>query len=281
MITPDKLRFGTAGIPWAAKEGTTIDGIRKVKELGLDAMELEFVHSVNIREEKAPLVKKTAQENDILLTCHGQYYLNLNTNDKEKLKASINRILHAAKIAYMCGGWSVCFHAAYYSGVPHEKVYTGIKEILKDIIKTLREKDINIWIRPETGGKVNQFADSYELVKLASEVEGVMPCFDIAHQYARSNGKWNTKEEFNKLFSEVEKVMGKEGLHNVHMHTEGIAFTEKGERNHLNLEQCKLNYSDLAKTWKEFNLKGVVISESPNIEKDALLLQKTYQVLGK
>ena len=277
MIAPDKLRFGTAGIPISTIKPDTINGIKTVKQLGLSAMELEFVHSVHIKESKAPEVKKTADENDILLTCHGQYYINLNSSEKEKLKASINRVLQAAKIACLCGGWSVCFHSAYYSGVPHEKVYDQVKEILEHIVKTLKENDVHIWVRPETGGKLSQFADSYDLIKLASEVEGVMPCFDIAHQYARSNGTWNTKEDFHRLFAEVEKVLGKEGLHNVHMHTEGIIFTDKGEKSHINLEQCKLNYHDLVKVWKEFNLKGVVISESPNIEKDALLLQKVYQ----
>ena len=29
-------------------------------------------------------------------------------------------------------------------------------------------------------------------------------------------------------------------------------------------------------TWKEFNVGGIVISESPNIEKDALLLKEIY-----
>ncbi len=277
MIKPDKLRFGTAGIPWCAKDGDTINGIAQVRILQLDAMELEFVRNVNITPEKAPLVKAVAEKSDVLLSAHASYFINLNAQEKEKLKASINRILQAAKIAYLCGGWSVCFHSAYYLGVPHDKVYDQVKEILEHIVKTLKENDVHIWIRPETGGKLSQFADSYDLIKMASEVEGVMPCFDIAHQYARSNGKWNTKEDFQNLFTEVEKVLGKEGLHNVHMHTEGIAFTEKGEKNHLNLAECKLNYYDLVRVWKEFKLKGVVISESPNIEDDALLLQKTYQ----
>ena len=41
------LNFGTAGIP-ASTVGNTIQGIIDVKKLGLDAMELEFVHSINI-----------------------------------------------------------------------------------------------------------------------------------------------------------------------------------------------------------------------------------------
>jgi len=41
----DKLRFGTAGIPLSTEEPNTLNGVRRVRELGLDSMELEFVRS--------------------------------------------------------------------------------------------------------------------------------------------------------------------------------------------------------------------------------------------
>ena len=68
------LLFGTAGIPLSANPRTTSDGIKHVKELGLGCMELEFVHSVNISKEKAPEIKKIAEENqeaNLLMTIPG------------------------------------------------------------------------------------------------------------------------------------------------------------------------------------------------------------------
>ena len=72
----DKLRFGTAGIPTCTK-GDTIQGIKDVRKLNLDSFELEFVHGVNIKKEKAPEINKVAKENDVVLTCHAPYYINL------------------------------------------------------------------------------------------------------------------------------------------------------------------------------------------------------------
>jgi deoxyribonuclease-4 len=57
-----KLLFGTAGIPISSKGSTTAEGINGVRELDLDAMELEFVRSVNISKEKAPEVRKSAEQ---------------------------------------------------------------------------------------------------------------------------------------------------------------------------------------------------------------------------
>lgn len=279
MKTMHDLSFGTAGIPWVAKKGTTLDGIKAVKQLGLGNMELEFVRSINITKEKAPLVKHTAEQEDITLTCHGQYWVNLNASDKKILEASVQRILDASRIASQCGCWSICYHMAYYGKDDQNKVYDKIKERLKPILKTLHDEGHDLWLRPETGGKINQFADSYELIRLSEEMDGVLPCFDFAHQYSRTLGQWNTTEEFRALLTALEKHLGKKGLHNMHIHMEGIEFTQRGEKNHVDLKECTFNYQDLLRVWKEFHIKGVVVCESPNIEQDALLLQKFYKSL--
>ena len=63
----DKLLFGTAGIPIVAKGTSTAEGIKSVKKLGLGAMELEFVRSINISKDRAPEIKKVAEQNNIVL----------------------------------------------------------------------------------------------------------------------------------------------------------------------------------------------------------------------
>ena len=94
----NSLIFGTAGIPLSANPRTTLDGIKRVKNLGLGCMELEFVRSVNISKEKAPDVKMTAAGENVILTCHAPYFINLNSSEKEKVEASIGRILNSARI---------------------------------------------------------------------------------------------------------------------------------------------------------------------------------------
>ncbi len=272
----NKLNFGTAGVPLSANPRTTIDGIGFVKKLGLSAMELEFVHSVNITKEKAPLVKEQSVKNDVILTCHGQYFINLSAKEKIKQLASVQRILNAARIAHACGAWSLTFHAGFYLGEEKTKVYNIIKSELKQIVKTLKSEGNNIWVRPETTGKNPQFGSFEELLQLSSELEQVMPCFDFAHIHARSNGKYNTLKEFTNILEDVEKYLGKRGLQNMHMHMAGIDYSDKGERKHLILEESDMNYKDLMKVLKDFNVKGVLICESPNIESDALLMKRYY-----
>ena len=134
-----ELLFGTAGIPLSSNPRTTADGIKHVKRLGLGNMELEFVHSVNITKEKAPLIRKVAEENSVVLTCHAPYYINLNSAEKAKVMASIGRIINSARITNICGGYSVAFHAGFYMGQEPKKVYDTIKHNMKEIISTLKK----------------------------------------------------------------------------------------------------------------------------------------------
>jgi len=156
-------------------------------------------------------------------------------------------------------------------------VYNKVKEAIKLILQELKKDEIEIFIRPETAGKISQFGNINEIIKLSEEFENVLPCIDWSHIHAYNNGKYNTKEEFKEVLSLIENKLGRNALDNVHFHCQGINYNEKGERNHLNLKESDFNYKELVKVWKEFKLKGVVICESPNVEKDSLLLKETYE----
>ena len=277
----DKLRFATAGIPLSTEKPNSVNGIKRVRELNLDAMEVEFVRSIYISKEKAPEIREIAKKEDVVLTCHSPYFINLNSSEKKKIYASINYIVQSCRIMSLCNGYSVCFHPGFYMKEDKGKVYETITKNVKEIVKKVKEFDDKIWIRPETTGKASAFGDYKEIIKMSKEVEQVMPCIDFSHVHARSGGLYNTKKEFEDILALVEKDLGREALDNMHMHIAGINYSEKGERNHLELEKSDMNYKDLLRTFKEFKLKGVVVCESPNIEKDAKLLKDFYENLNR
>ena len=271
------LRFGTDGIPICTDKRTTLDGISQVRKLGLDAMELEFVQSVNISEALAPQVKAQAKKDDLLLTAHGQYFINLNAQEQVKLDASKERINKAARILHLCGGYSLVFHAAFYLKQDKEAVFKTVKHNLKEVVQSLRDEGIKLWIRPETTGKPTQWGDLKEVCLLSEQIEGVLPCVDFSHLHARSDGKENTKEEFHRSLALIERHLGQEALDNMHIHLSGINYGDKCEKNHLMLNESDMNYKDLLATLKEFKVGGVLICESPVMEKDAVLLMHSFR----
>lgn len=269
------LLFGTGGIPRSTKGKTSISGIERIRELSLDCMELEFVQGVRMGEEGAGNVLRAAQKENVALSVHAPYYVNLNSYDNEKLKASLERLYQAARIGSLCGAESIVFHAAFYQKSSKQHTYEKVSETLKELTARLREEGVSAVLRPETMGKRTQFGTLEELLNLSSEIEGVMPCLDFCHMHARE-GKENSYSEFTEILSKVESILGKEGLSNMHMHVSGVEYNEKGERRHLNLEESDFNYPELMQVLKEFKVRGRVILESPVLEQDALMLRKIY-----
>src|SRR3989338_1327372 len=276
----EKLYFGTAGIPLSTEPSDTINGIKKCRELGLSSMELEFVRNVNISKEKAPEVKKIAEKDNIQLTAHGSYFINLNANEPEKRGASRARILQAAKILDMCGGYSVCFHAAYRMESTENEAYNNVKEQMKKIMEEIETMGLKVWIRPETAGKLSQFGNLDELIRLSLEFEQVLPCIDFSHLRATLGGKMNKYEEYASVLEKIERELGKKALKEMHLHIQGVNYGDKGEKNHLAIaDDPKWNYKDLMKALKDFKVCGVVTCESPVLETDSLILKKAYDAI--
>ncbi|HIH70170.1 TIM barrel protein [Methermicoccus shengliensis] len=274
----DRVLFGTAGIPLRVKKRDTELGIAEVAHLGLDALEMEFVRGVKMGEHKAEAVRRAAERHGVVLTAHAPYYINLNSKEDDKQRASIERIVATARIAHLCGGYSIVFHPAYYHGDPPEVVYDVVKRCIIEVLEELGAERGEVWIRPETMGRPTQFGTLDEVLSLSAELDGVLPCIDFSHMHARE-GKMNTYEEFAHVLEQVEQVLGAEALKEMHCHVQGIEYTNKGEKNHLNLRESDFDYRALLSAFIDYDIAGVVICESPNIEEDALLLKHTYEEL--
>jgi len=273
------LLFGTGGVPLSAESRSTEAGIERIAEFGLGCMEVEFVQGVRMSSEVAASVGELAARKKVVLTAHGPYFVNLNAVEPQKVHMSKQRILQTARISALFGARSITFHAAFYLKNTPAETYAVVKKHLQEVVNILRKEGNNVTISPEVTGKPSQFGTLEEILQLSSEIEGVLPCIDFSHWHART-GKANSYQEFSHILDQVERILGRRGLDNMHMHISGIAYGNKGEIKHLMLPESDFQYAELLKALKERKAKGIVICESaPYIEQDALLLQQTYREL--
>lgn len=270
----DKLNFITAGMPLRTGKGSYPEAFEVLKNMNLDGMELEFVHGVRMKEDVREFVKNKAK--DFVITAHGPFYINLNSQEEDKIDASVQRIIDTASVASQAGAFSITYHAAFYMGKDKETVYNQVKTQTQRIINVLEKENIKVWIRPETTGKATQWGDIDEIIKLSKEFEQVLPCVDFSHLHARTAGAENTYDEFSRVLEKIGKEIGQYALENFHGHLAGIEYTAKGEKQHLNLEDSDMNYKDLMKALKSFGVKGALVCESPNIEDDCKLMKEYY-----
>lgn len=275
----ETLKFTTAGQPLKTDGAGYKKAFEILEEMNLDGMELEFVHGVRINEANQAVVKTVAKEKGLVLTAHGPYYINLNSKEEEKIEASVRRILETARMGKELGAFSVTYHAAFYMGMPSEEVSKKVEASMIEICNTLDEEGNDIWVRPETTGKPTQWGDLDEIVALSKKFKQVLPCVDFSHLHARTNGLYNTYDEFCAVFDKIGTELGAYALENFHAHIAGIEYGPKGEKKHLPLDESDMNYKDLLKAFKAFDVKGVVVCESPLIETDAVILKEYYKSL--
>lgn len=271
----NRMLFGIAGVPKAARKGDVVAGLRELAKQGLEVMELEFVHGVRIKEDKAGEIFRTSAELGIALTAHGPYYINLNAKEQDKIDSSIERITQTARTASMCGATSITFHAAYYMKDDPRDVFEIVSKHLTSVEQILKNAHIDILIRPEITGKNSQFGTMEELVALSEAHTMIAPCIDFGQLHSRT-GACNSYEDFMKILTGPLSASKKKGTANLHVHASGVEYNSKGEVKHTNLKDSPFDYEGLVRALVDADAGGAVVCESPSAEDDAILLKSLY-----
>lgn len=253
------IMFGPAGL-----SPKPFDMINFLKNHGLGVCEIAFTHSIYMKNDSAKDIGAYAKNNNIALTVHAPYYVNLASDDKAKIIASKQRILQAVERAHYLQAKAVTFHAAYYGKKDKAYIYDEVKKQVQDMQSYIKKKKWNVQISPETTGKFSQFGDIDELLKLSIET-GCGIVVDFAHIYARNNGHI----DYGKVFKKIKH------LSYLHAHFSGIEHTAKGERKHIPL--TKSFFIPLAKHLRNWTKPAYIVCESPDPSGDALKMLNWFK----
>jgi deoxyribonuclease-4 len=272
------FRFGTVGSPISTpkKPGGSVGATIHTRELGLGALELGWVRSVRIGEKTCAAIKQAGEEHNVLLSVHAPYYINLNA-DEEEWPKSRKRLMDAAHYGNLAGATEIIFHPGSYFGNPPEEVLKVAIPRLAGCVEELRAAGNLVTLRPETMGKSAMLGSLEDTLAMSQEIDGVQPCLDFAHLHARTgDGSMNSYDEWSAALEAFGKALGDKALKDLSCHLSGIEYTEKGEANHLPIQESDFDLDALLKALHEFECGGRLLCESPVMEEDALLFQKKW-----
>jgi deoxyribonuclease IV len=272
------FQFGTVGSPLTTpkKPGGSVGAIEFSKSIGLNTFELGWVQSVRVTEVTCAAIKAKAQEQQVSLSVHAPYFINLNGLDEEWPK-SRKRLMDAAIYGNLAGATDIIFHPGSYFMNPPEEVLKIAIPRLQGCVEELRKAGNPVTLRPETMGKSAMLGSFEDTIAMSTAIEGVQPCIDFAHLHARpGDGTINTYDEWSALLKMYQKALGKKALKRLHIHLSGIEYGPKGEKNHLALDKSDLKLKLLFQALKDFNCAGRILCESPIMEEDALIMKKTW-----
>ncbi len=261
------VKIGIAGIPLSSKGSDTSFGIKRLKELNLDIMELQFSRNIYLNVDSAKNVASLSRSLGVDLTCHASYFINLASLKKEVQSASIGRVADTLRIADILGCRLIVVHAGYYSGRSPDEAFGLIKENIDKVGEMCSSKAL---IGIETMGKQKSFGTVDEVIGLCQSCENVCPVIDFGHIHALTSGGLKMEKDFTDIFCRFEKEAG---LKQFHVHMSCMEYSGGNEKRHMPLDIYDPDFRLMAKSIVENGFDCSVVCESPRLENDALLFK--------
>ncbi len=264
------IRLGPAGIPQDCK-GSSIDGVKYVKKEGLHAMEVQFVRGVHMKNEMAEELGRVAKENNIELSVHAPYYINLASHKKQVIKESKQRIIDSLERAHHMNARVVVVHPGYYGEHGEKKCHEIISEHCQEISDVIRKNKWKPLLGLETTGKQKQYGTLDEILDICKKVKHCSPVVDFAHLFAKQGGVVDYKEVLDKV---------KKYKH-IHSHFSNMKKTKKGTYAdiHMVLDHAP-DFMPLAKELIKRKTDITIISETPVTDRDSLKMKRIFEKLG-
>jgi len=264
------MRFGPAGYPQRSKDHK--DALNIIKELGLNAMEMEFVRGARISEAKAKEIGVIAKEYDIRLSAHAPYFVSFNSDTPETREKSISWVTDTAKAAHHLGAYIIVIHAASYGKEPEKATDSVVNGLIK-CKEVMDDNGIkNVTLGLETMGRPATWGTLKEISEVMDNLDNVHPVLDVAHVHARKGGCLKTENDMKLLLDEFFPLAG-----NIpHFHISCIKYTEKGEKSHLPLSSKDPDMSLLANVLNDRTEDCTFICESPLLEEDAVVFRNMF-----
>jgi deoxyribonuclease-4 len=266
------IKVGIAGVPLALKGQSSADGIEYLSKIGLDAMEVQFVRRVSMKEETALEVGKVARRAHIDLSVHAPYMINLASEDETIIEDSVNRIRLSVDRAHALGAKIVVFHSAYYTRkYTKDETFDLVKNACTGLLDDMHARGIHqVLLGIELLGRQSQFGTVEELQKLQQDLPGIRPVIDFAHLHARCDGCLTATADYVRVL----RALVSDHQH-VHIHFSGIEFSKGNERRHLPVDVNQL--AMLAEALTQNACDATIICESPLLEKDALIMKPFFK----
>ncbi|WP_409200545.1 TIM barrel protein [Methanobrevibacter sp. DSM 116169] len=275
----DKVIFGPAGKPIDFK-GKAFESSEYLNEHGLHAFEYQSTYGVKIGETSAKILKEESKKENVLVSMHGPYYINLASKEEEKIDSSIERLIQSAKAGEWMGAYRIVFHPGFYSNRKKEKVLEIANSTIKKLLNRCEEEGLyDFTFAPETTGKRSQLGNLDEIISMCETFDHFEPTIDFAHIHARGRGILNTKEDYNCIFSKLENNLD---IDRLHCHFTTIEYTHAGERKHHTLaeeNEYGPHIKDLLLNLIENDWKATIICETPLIDQDAVRMRELYESL--
>jgi deoxyribonuclease-4 len=252
----------------------------------LNCFEYSFGRGVQIKSATANDIGKEFAQNDVEISVHAPYFINLATQEDAKAENNHRYIMDSLAALREFGGKRCVFH-------PGSPLKTDRSEAMKTLLKrfetVLKLKEDNgfsdLLLCPETMGKKAQLGDLEEVISMCNiGDETIVPCIDFGHLNSRDCGIYFSSDDYKRTIDRLLEGVGERKTDRMHVHFSKIQYTANGELRHLTFEDeiYGPRFEPLMEVFAEYKLNPYIICESAGTQtRDALAMKRYYESLIK
>jgi deoxyribonuclease-4 len=203
--------------------------------------------------------------------------LSIHTNLLPEEPMLDNALKIYCNIANVMDARTLVIHPTFYQRMPQQQalrltVYK-INEIVNEI--HLRSK-----IGIETTGKTQELGSIEDVIDIVKRTTNTEPIINWAHVHGRSRGLLTHDTDFKRIVDKVRAEVGQHWLTNAYFIFSGISYDRTGALHHKPIARSDMKLEHLIKTIQALNIKGTLIFETPNREKDIVdMLQEVADMV--
>lgn len=232
-----EARFGPAG----NSESFAAEGFKKSEDApawiaarGLTAFEYQCGRGVRCGEDTAKRIGAAARAHGVQMSIHAPYFINLSSEESERMEKNIGYVLDTARLAVPLGAVRMVVHCGGQGKLTRERAMRNTHENVKNILRALEEEHLTgCAVCLETMGKKSVLGSAEEVCELVAADERLLLCIDFGHLNCRTGGGMSTREDVARLFDRLENGIGAERTRILHAHFSHIEYNDKGEVRHL------------------------------------------------
>ncbi len=253
-----------------------------IKNRGLNAYEYSFSRGFTMSEFTAKTLGEKCKENDIEISIHAPYYINLASPDPSKVEKSFNYIINSIKYLKILQGKRCVFHPGSCGDMDREEAFSLLRKNMKELVKRIEKEnfDFEFLLCPETMGKSQQLGTYQEIGEICTYADYLIPTLDFGHINSLLQGKLKTESDYEEIFKFLIDKIGFNKVEKIHIHFSKIEYGKKGEIKHLTFDDKIYGpeFEPLARVIKKLKLNPVIISESRGTQaEDANQMKKIYE----
>lgn len=277
------IKFGPSGLSEDFKDTglkTVADAAKWIKSKNLDCFEYSFGRGVNLSTATAESIGQAFNQEQVELSVHAPYFINLATVEEDKALNNIKYIMDSLKMLKVFGGNRCVFHPGSQMKATRDEAMSVLMNAFENLYKIKQDSEYkDLLICPETMGKLGQLGDLEEIIRMSQFGDDVVPCIDFGHLNARTIGSIKTKDDYRRILDRLFEGIGESKAKKIHVHFSKIEYTQKGESKHLTFDDNVFgpDYKPLMELFKEYKMDAYIVSESAGTQtRDALLMKNYY-----